>query len=244
MVEYSLCQVLIEYGIQPSYVLGSSLGEFCAAAIAGILSAEEIIGLIIEHAILIERYCPKGGMLAILHDPDLYERDYFIHNNTELASINYDNHFVISGSNESLLTIEHQLKDKGIISQRLPVSYAFHSSFIKEAENEYLKKISGISMSKPKMKFVSSLYGNLISDINETYFWNIAKRPILFRNAIQTLEYTCEKLIYIDLGPAPTLSGFINKIISSDSTSKTYAVLSPFGQDIKNLNNLFENLIS
>lgn len=39
MVEYALAQVLLESGVEPDYVLGTSMGEFCSAAIAGVMEA-------------------------------------------------------------------------------------------------------------------------------------------------------------------------------------------------------------
>jgi len=46
LYQYSLAQVLIEQGINPDVLLGHSLGEFVAAAIAGIFTLEEALTLV------------------------------------------------------------------------------------------------------------------------------------------------------------------------------------------------------
>jgi len=134
MVEYALAQVLLESGVELNYVLGTSMGEFCSAAIAGVMEAEELLVLLLKQAELFENHCHEGGMFAIIHDPSLYDEISLIHENSESASINFDSHFVISGENSKLKIIERFLKEKNILYQELPVSYSFHSSLIQRIE--------------------------------------------------------------------------------------------------------------
>ena len=95
MVEFSLAQVLQEKGIKPDYVLGASLGEYASGAIAGILKYEEALEVLIKQAEIFEETCQKGGMLAILHNAELYENIPAICNNSELVAINFHSHFII-----------------------------------------------------------------------------------------------------------------------------------------------------
>ena len=72
MVEYAMAQIFIESGVEPDYVLGTSLGEFVSAAIAGVMCIEELLELILKQAEFFEDYCQSGGMIAILHDFKLF----------------------------------------------------------------------------------------------------------------------------------------------------------------------------
>lgn len=67
-----MTQVLLESGIRSDYVLGTSMGEFASAAVAGIVSVEEALKILLKQAVLFETHCQKGGMLAVLHDSSLY----------------------------------------------------------------------------------------------------------------------------------------------------------------------------
>lgn len=60
MVQYSLAKMLIEEGVNPSYVLGTSLGEFAASAISQILDLEGILDLLIKQAESLEKNCKNG----------------------------------------------------------------------------------------------------------------------------------------------------------------------------------------
>lgn len=49
-VEYSLAQLWIDWGIQPSAVFGSGVGEYVAASLAGVLSLEDALRLVVARS--------------------------------------------------------------------------------------------------------------------------------------------------------------------------------------------------
>ena len=60
-VEYALAKVLIEAGIAPNYVMGTSLGEFTACALSGVLSFETMLKIAVQQARTLEAKCQRGG---------------------------------------------------------------------------------------------------------------------------------------------------------------------------------------
>ncbi|MCY8866368.1 acyltransferase domain-containing protein [Bacillus spizizenii] len=235
MVEYSLYKVLEDRGIYPDYVLGSSLGEFASAAVSGVSDAENILDCILEQAIVIQKSCDKGKMLAILDKPQLLNDHPQLFGNSELISINYDSHFVISGEEENIKHIMGDLKEKQILCQLLPVSYAFHSSLIDPAESAYAEFLKSISFKNPSIPVVSSLTGSCLHEMDKHFFWNAVREPMRFREAIRYLEsqHTCR---YIDLGPSGTLAAFVKQLIPGDSANRCCSIMTPFHQELKNLN--------
>ncbi|PKJ60860.1 MULTISPECIES: acyltransferase domain-containing protein [Bacillus] len=235
MIEYSLYKVLEDRGIYPDYVLGSSLGEFAAAAVSGVSDAEDILDCILEQAIIIQNSCDKGKMLAILDKPQLLNDHSQLFGNSELISINYDSHFVISGEEDHIRKIMEDLKEKQILCQLLPVSYAFHSSLIDPAESAYAEFLRSKSFQKPSIPIVSSLTGSCLHVMDENFFWNAVRKPMMFREAIRYLEsqHTCK---FIDLGPSGTLAAFVKQLIPGDSADRCSSIITPFHQELKNLN--------
>lgn len=241
MVEYALYQVLLEEGIKPDYVLGTSLGEFASAAAVCVLSVEDIVGSVASQAMAIERNCAKGGMIAILDRPDLYYDTPQLYENCELSSINYSSHFVVSGGHEQLGGIIQFLKEKQILHQRLPVSYAFHSSHIKAAEEDFLCLAQGKSYRKSVIPVISSLQGGPAKEVNDRFFWEIVSRPIRFQEAICYLE-NLHECIYVDVGPSGTLANFIKQQDKMKFGPRCFSICTPFNQEFKNLHTL-QNLI-
>lgn len=234
MVEYALAQVLLECGAEPDFVLGASMGEFASAAVAGVMDVEELLKAVVKQAELFESKCEKGSMLAILDDLRLYRETPLIYENSELAAVNYGAHFVISGGSAKLNDIERFLKDKEIIYQNLPVSYGFHSSLIDPAAPAYIDFLKTKIYRKPQIPFVSCLFGNITTELPGDYFWNVARKPILFPQAIQELE-NGRNHIYLDLGPGGTLANFAKRNLDDNSRSESFAIITPFNRDLANL---------
>ncbi len=243
MQEYSLAQVLISMGIYPDYVLGASLGEFVAAAVAGVMSSEDIMECVIKQAQLFESKCVNGGMLAIVTDYRMFNECSVLHKNSELIAINYQTHFVVSGSIEGLDKIEKYLSTKDVLFVRLPVSQAFHSALVEPIAQDYTEFLKGKTNKAPKTCFVSCLTGSKVTSFKSDYFWDVVRKPMDFPSALRSVseEKDC---IYIDLGPSGTLANFAKGNLNRQKHSDIYSIITPFNNNIRNLNKLDEAIAS
>lgn len=239
MVQFSLSKSLISKGIQPDYVLGTSLGEFVSIAISQVLSIRQCMECVLKQAQIFESYCLSGSMLAILHSPNIYKETPLIFENSELIGINFNSHFVISGESKKIKDIQEHLKNNNIISQMLPVSIAFHSSKIDNAKNAYMDVIMNKTYSKPSIPFVSSVYGSIVDEIPKSYLWEVARQPMEFPRTIEKLE-TKHNNIYIDLGPGGTLANFAKRNLTPESKSEIISIITPFGGGVNNIQKLKE----
>ncbi|NQX71852.1 acyltransferase domain-containing protein [Paenibacillus alba] len=241
MVEYSLAQLLINNGIYPEYVVGSSLGEFVSCAIANVMNYEEALHCIMNQANVLERYCKEGGMISIIYDYNLFFNEPILFENSEIACINYQTNFVVSGLIHNLELIEAFLKKRGITFVRLPVKYAFHSSFIDSASESYIISLDNIIYKKPAIKLISSLTGAAITTMNKTYFWDIVRKPINFGEALKTIGHA-KDFLYIDLSPSGTLANFAKRNMERDYAEQVFTIMSPFHKDMENVEKL-KNLL-
>lgn len=234
MVEYALAKVIIEKGIIPDVVLGASLGEFVAAVLAGILSFEEAFKAVIAQAQMLESKCEPGAMMAIIHAHNYYEEFHLIKERSELAAINFATHFVISGKPDNLKQISRILKEEQIIFQDLAVNHGFHSSLIDGIAPSYLQYIEQFSVKNPLIPFVSCANRGSISAPKINHFWDISRKPIYFQKSIENIEKV-NNYIYLDLGPSGTLATFVKYNLTEESSSQSYALLTPFGNELDNI---------
>ncbi|MBP9691775.1 MAG: acyltransferase domain-containing protein [Alphaproteobacteria bacterium] len=238
MVEYALAKTILSVGITPDYVLGSSLGEFAAAVFAGVLSFEEGFKAVLTQAQMFEAHCSSGAMMAIMDSPGLYELHPFMREKSELAAINFPSHFVISGEPQHLAQISHSLKTEEITTQELPVTYAFHSSLIDRAAPSYLDFLKHQFFKLPNLSFISCTQQGILDTIPPSQLWQAVREPIYFQSTLEALEKE-SNFIYLDLGPSGTLATFAKyNLKDTSSQSQTYALLTPFSDDVKNLANL------
>jgi len=64
IVEYALAQLWMSWGVKPAALVGHSMGENTAACLAGVLSFEDCIDLVLLRGRLFDKM-PAGGMLSI-----------------------------------------------------------------------------------------------------------------------------------------------------------------------------------
>jgi len=236
MVEYSLAQTLLEAGIEPDMVLGTSLGSFAAAAVAGFIEVEDALNAVMRQAIAFEECCEPGGMTAVLADPALFDRD-FLSGRSELASVNFSSHFVVSAKKNELDEVETALRKHNINYQRLPVSYPFHSRWIEKARAPFESFMRSVQYKKGQLPLVCCDKAAILSGLSDQFFWNVVRHPIHFREATARLEQQGAR-VYIDVGPSGTLATFLKYGMPATSRSTVHAILTPFGRDQKNLSAL------
>lgn len=241
LVEYVLAQTVLNRGIEPDYVLGTSMGEFASAAFAGVLSYEDGLTAVVKQAQLIDKLCPAGGMIAILDDPTLFEKYPILYENSTLAGVNFSNHFVVTALQNELTKIEQFLREKEISYQTLPVRVPFHSNGIDNAAQDYKTFLASKRYSSPQIPFISCARSQMMETIPEGYFWEIVRSPIEMQ---KTVHY-CQSLgdfFYLDLGPSGTLATFVKYNKTEAPQLESFAILTPFGQDMKGLERLEQRL--
>ena len=65
VVEYALARLLISWGMKPAAMVGHGVGEYVAAALAGVMDADDALRLVADRGQLIESL-PPGAMTAVL----------------------------------------------------------------------------------------------------------------------------------------------------------------------------------
>lgn len=237
IIEYAVTQVLLSYNIRPDLLLGYSMGECVALAVAESLTFEDSIKLLIRQAELIEQSTEPASMLAVLETPEIRRKHPDIFEDTELAGINYDKHFVITGRPPAIERANKFLNDREILAQILPVRHGFHSPLIDPVADEYQEYCKTIPLRPPNIEIVSSCYGRKLeaADLSSDFVWRVVRSPIQFKLAIDDLEQR-RQCLYIDAGPAGTLAAFLRQITGDPTRAKM--TLNQFGHDQKNIETL------
>jgi acyl transferase domain-containing protein len=235
MVEHALLETLASEGIEPDCVWGSSAGEFVAGIAAGVWSLESALATSVEQATWVARSCPPGGMLAVLGPWSLYESSPVIYKHTVLAGVNFDRHFVVSGSTANLEMVERFLADHGTSYQRLAIPFAFHSSAIDAAREPFLGYCQTLPHFKaPQVRFLSGMTATYLTEVPPTYFWDVVRQPMRFQETLARAERE-QPSVFVDCGPAGTSANFIKYNLPPHSESRYFSVLTVFRQGPQNL---------
>ncbi len=233
---------LDEYKIKPDYMAGHSLGEFTALVASGALSFEKALELVLERGRLmqIESEKSQGGMLAVKWDyenvnqvcEEIMEKH---HCNISISNYNSKNQIVLSGDSNSLNIAEKTLEMNGILTTKLNVGAAFHSSHMETASSAFSTLLSKINFSIPECKVISNVSG---LPYEGDFYSLLSKQMVSTVRWYESVKYLEEEGvdIYIDLGPKSVLKGIMKRNLSK---GKIYSYEDE--EDKLLLNNILKN---
>ena len=208
IVEYALAELWRSWGIEPDAVAGHSVGEYVAAAVAGIFSAEDGLRLIAQRARLLSQLPAGGGMVSVFANRTTVEGAITSYpESISIAAVNGVEHVVIAGAIQALAEVTESLNGQGVRTNPLRVSHAFHSPLTEPILDAFQTAAESIDFREPNLDFVSALTGQLaLSETSDPAYWTRhIRQPVLFHNALNTLdELNCRLLL--EIGPHPVLS--------------------------------------
>lgn len=207
-----------EFNVNPDYVAGHSLGEYCAMYSAGVMSLENTLKAIQKRADLMGS--TKGGaMAAVLNSPEgaleeaLKEASSIGY--VDVANYNSPAQVVITGDENAVAKAGELLMAKG--ARRvvpLAVSGAFHSKFMENAGKEFETFVSELTLNDAKIPVVTNVDAQLTVDKDDFK----VKMPKQIYSSVHWTQ-TIQKMaadgveIFVEIGPGKVLAGLNKKIV-------------------------------
>jgi acyl transferase domain-containing protein len=239
-IGFSLAQTLIEEGTTPTAVLGHSLGEYIAAVVAGVMSYDDALKLLIKQSQLLKERC-SGGLMSILASAEIFERRNDLFEGITLAGVNYSGNFFISGPRSKLEKVSSLLdKEEDVLAVKLPVNYAFHSEEISSIETAFNELVANIDIRLPKIEIYSSALGgklnNSIFENTAGYLWSIVRDKVRFDELMSKSFSANDGYYFVDLSASGTLSTFL-KYSKGTDFPRTFAI-NQFGDNKRTMDKL------
>ncbi len=224
VIEYSLAQLWIAWGIRPQALLGHSLGEYVAATLAGVFTLEDALKVVVERGRLMLQL-PPGGML----DVPLAEEALrpWLTDGLEVAAINGPSRCVVAGPREALKQMNAQLTERGIATRTVHASYAFHSSMVEPILEQFTTCVSAIKLAPPAIPLLSNVTGTWITPAmatTPTYWANHLRACVRFADGLRELAKE-ENLLALEVGPGQTLSSFARHMLAADANQAVFPSL-------------------
>lgn len=230
MVELCLAYTLIDHGVVPDVVIGSSLGEFAAMAVAGVISDSDVIYYAFRQADLIEKQCAESAMIAVVSPVERLQSISSHCDNFELIAVNGNEAFVLAAPSDSAGQLYCWLRDNNVANFKLPVKYGFHTHLIDGAEAKFKSEVSGLNLQPPQTELLSSVFIEAMGAVYNNYLWDVVRQPIQFSAAANTF-LSSEDLVLYDLGQSGTLSTICKQSLGGVISSKLRTIMLPMGCD-------------
>ena len=208
-VQIALVEQLKVWGVVPTAVTGHSSGEIAAAYVAGAVTLEEAMKLAYYRGSTISDLSgDKGGMAAVGLTAEALAPYLKKYEHLVIACYNSPTALTVSGDLEEIDQLCSELKTDGHFARKLVVTHAFHSPHMMAAMPKYREFIQSIQGKPLSCHFFSSLKGCEIVDgskLNADYFVNNLTHPVLFPDALKSLQAVSPHTVIVEVGPHPTL---------------------------------------
>ncbi|UWR84963.1 acyltransferase domain-containing protein [Phaeobacter inhibens] len=205
IVEFALAQLWLSWGVRPAALVGHSMGENTAACLAGVLSFEDCIDLVLLRGRLFDKV-PAGGMLSI--SLPLEEVEARLPPELDIASVNASRLTAVSGPQETLDALAAQLTADEVDHQRIQIDIAAHSRMLEGILEEYRQFLRGLTLTAPGRPILSNRSGRILSDAEATdpeYWVGQLRNTVMFSACLDTLAEQPNRL-YLEVGPGKALS--------------------------------------
>lgn len=204
-IEYSLARLWMSRGIRPVAMLGHSIGEFAAAAIAGIFTLEDTLKLVARRGRLMQAQ-PPGGMLSVrLPAEEVLAR---LPPQLSLAAENSPGACVVSGPAEALAAFQAVLEREDVACRPLHTSHAFHSAMMDDVVAAFRHEVTAVERRAPGIPIISTATATqLDADVAVSPdYWALHLRvPVRFSAALlEALKLPAGVLL--EVGPRTTLA--------------------------------------
>ncbi|RJS17716.1 non-ribosomal peptide synthetase [Corallococcus sp. H22C18031201] len=215
IVEHALARLWMSWGVKPLAMLGHSYGEYVAACVAGVLSAEDGLRLAVVRGALMARL-PPGGMLAVgMSEAALLP---LLSEGLALAAVNGEDRCVVSGTVPAIEKLSARLETQGVGVVRLPAAHAFHSSVVEPLMAELARAVASMRLQAPKVPYVSSATGTWIraEEATDPEYWaRQMRQPVRFATGLAFLVAEgCSVLL--EVGPGQDLTALCRPLARQD----------------------------
>ena len=210
-IQYALARLWASWGVEPTAMVGHSVGELAAACLGGVFSLEDALRLAVDRGQLMQAL-PVGAMTAVLAEEavvlPLLDAD------TSLAAVNAPEQCVASGPPASIDELERELQLGGIPFRRLPTERAFHSPMMDAVVTPLRDLVARTAHGDLQIPMVSTVTGSWASsaEVGDPAYWaSHARRTVRFAAAVGVLLAERPGMTLIEVGPGSTLASLVQQ---------------------------------
>ncbi|MEU1655422.1 SDR family oxidoreductase [Streptomyces griseofuscus] len=215
-LEYALAQQWMAWGVKPNVLIGHSIGEVVAAAVAGLFSLPDAVKLVAARARLMQAVTAEGGMAAVSAPLEDVAPLVEGHEDLAVAGVNAPDQTVISGATAALDEVSATLAERGVRVERLKVSHAFHSPLMAEVYDDFRAALDGIEFHEPKISLISNVTGRLarFREIGNPGYWvRHIGEPVRFLDGIRAVAKRGRHAL-IEVGPQAGLTALARRSVT------------------------------
>lgn len=217
-IAVALDRMLRAWGIMPVAVAGHSLGEAVAACLAGVLTLEQAIQVVLAWCDAPRVVTTQGDLLAVKLPAAAAAAVLDGQRGTvAIAAINSPRSTTLAGDLDALHAIERQLTGRGVLCRNLRIGTAYHSPVIEPLRDRLLARLSGIVPRPPAVAFHTTAHAHAGAPrFDAMHWWNSLRGTVHLASAIGRMDDAgCR--VFWELAPHPVLCSAISECLEARS---------------------------
>ncbi|MEU7874554.1 type I polyketide synthase [Dactylosporangium sp. NPDC049140] len=217
-LEYALAKLWLSWGVRPHALIGHSIGEVAAAAVAGLFTLDDAVRLVAARGRLMQSVTASGGMAAVDAPAEELAAAVAEHPQLAVAALNSPQQTVVSGETGALDRLCATLEAQGRKVTRLAVSHAFHSPQMREVYDGFRRELAGIEFHEPTLTLVSNLTGKVarFAELADVEYWvRHIGEPVDFRAGMATIEKRGTHA-FVEIGPGRSLTAPARQCVTGE----------------------------
>ncbi|WP_160161586.1 type I polyketide synthase, partial [Embleya hyalina] len=208
-VEVALYRLFEHWGVTPDLLLGHSIGELCAAHVAGVWSLPDACALVAARGRLMQAL-PDGGAMVSLRvaEDDVLASLEPVRDRVSIAAVNGPLATVISGDRDAVLDVAAGWRAQGHKTTRLRVGHAFHSPRMDAMTDAFAEVAAELTAQAPTLPVVSNLTGLPLTAeqaCSPDYWVRHVRHTVRFHDGVRRLRAQGATVL-LELGPDGSLS--------------------------------------
>lgn len=188
-LQYALTELWRSLGIEPAAVVGHSLGEVAAAAVAGALSLEDAAAVACHRSRLMKQVVGRGMMALVELPLDEMRQRIEGAENLWIGASNGATSTVVSGDIDAVESLLHALEAEEVFCRRVRTDVASHSGHMEEPRAELVEALRRIQPRRGSIPMYSTTTGEIEDGarLDAEYWGKNLRQPVLFYPAVQQL---------------------------------------------------------
>ncbi len=212
-IEIALAEVWRSWGIEPSAVIGHSMGEVAAAYVAGALSLDNAARIICKRSQLMQRTSGQGAMAVIgmpFKEVETSLQGY--EGRLSVAVQNSPKSTVVAGDPDALELFMDTMQSRDVFCRLIKVDVASHSPQMDPIRSELVDLLQSIQPQAAAIPFYSTVTQDICAGelLDADYWGRNLRQPVRFSETVQKLLED-EHVIFIEMSPHPILLSSIEE---------------------------------
>ncbi|WAS96620.1 SDR family NAD(P)-dependent oxidoreductase [Nannocystis poenicansa] len=226
-VQIGLAALLAAWGVRPDAVIGQSAGEVAAAYVAGALTLEDAVRVIVLRGQVLQGASGCGKMAWVALPREAAARAIAGREaEVAIAAVNDPGSVLLSGG-PALAEVLAELTARGVVHRAMPtVDFASHGPLMEPFAASLVRALGTVAARPTTVPMYSTVVGERIAgeELGAAYWGRNVREPVELARAVAR-SFADGHRLYVEIGPHPVALQSLSQCLAAAGDGRAIATL-------------------